>query len=55
MKSRLGAIGNVKVFLLDDLAHDGAEWFDFLNELFHYTVRITTSVLSLEDLTSNPE
>ena len=55
MQSRLDAMGNVKVFFLDDLAHDGAIWFDFLNELFHYTVRITSSVLSPEDLTSSSE
>ena len=53
MQSRLDVMGNVKVFLLDDLAHDGAAWFDFLNELFHYIVRITSSVISPEELTSN--
>jgi hypothetical protein len=46
MKSRLTAMGVVKVFLLDELAHDGEPWTRFLNELFHYTIRITDSVVT---------
>ena len=46
MKARLEQMGVVKVFLLDDLAHDGEKWTDFLNEMFHYTVRITEATLS---------
>ncbi len=46
MRSRLDAMGVVKVFLLDDLAHDGEPWTRFLNEVFHYTVRITDSVVT---------
>ena len=44
MRSRLDQIGRVKVvFMLDDLAHDGQKWTDFINEVFHYTIRITKS------------
>ena len=46
MKARLGQIGVVKVFLLDDLSHDGEQWTDFINEVFHYTVRITEARVS---------
>ncbi len=46
MRSRLNAMGVVKVFLLDELAHDGQPWTRFLNEVFHYTVRITDSVVA---------
>ena len=41
MRTRLEQMGVVKVFLLDDLSHDGQQWLDFINEVFHYTVRIT--------------
>ncbi len=40
MKSRLDALGNVKVYMLDDLAQDGDEWDDFTNEVFHHAVRV---------------
>ncbi len=43
MRARLDQMGVVKVFLLDDLAHDSEQWTGFLNEVFHYTVRITQS------------
>ena len=46
MRSRLKAMGVVKVFLLDEVAHDGEPWTRFLNEVFHYTVRITDSVVA---------
>ncbi len=46
MRARLDQMGVVKVFLLDDLAHDGDGWSDFINEVFHYTVRITDSTVS---------
>ena len=36
--SRMG-IG--KVFLPDDLVNDGKPWDEFLDEVFHYSVRIT--------------
>ena len=45
MESRLENMGVSRVFLLDDLAHDGEDWIDFLNEVFHYTVRITDSTI----------
>ena len=46
MRARLNQIGVVKVFLLDDIAHDGDAWSEFVNEVFHYTVRITDSTLT---------
>ncbi len=46
MRARLDQIGVVKVFLLDDLAHDGEAWTGFINEMFHYAVRITESTVS---------
>lgn len=45
MRSRLDQMGVEKVFLLDDLSYDGASWTDFVNEVFHYTVRITDSTV----------
>ena len=45
MSNRLDQMGVVKVFLLDNLAHDGDQWTGFLNEVFHYTVRITESTV----------
>ena len=41
MADRLDKLGIVKRFLLDDLTADADGWFDFVNELFHHTVRIT--------------
>lgn len=41
MEERLDALGITKRYLLSDLAQDGPEWRNFLNELFHHTVRIT--------------
>ena len=50
MKDRLDKLGIVRQFLLDDLSHDGAEWTEFVNELFHYVIRITpTPVTPFED------
>ena len=46
MRARLDQMGVVKVFLLDDLSHDSEQWNDFLNEVFHYTVRITATTVS---------
>ncbi|MCY4654453.1 MAG: XcyI family restriction endonuclease [Dehalococcoidia bacterium] len=46
MESRLENMGVTKVFLLDDLAHDSEDWIDFLNEVFHYTIRITDSTIT---------
>ena len=45
-RARLDQMGVVKVFLLDDLAHDGDLWTDFLNEVFHYTIRITDTTIT---------
>ena len=45
MDSRLKGMGVEKVFLLDDLAHDGKGWIEFLNEVFHYTIRITEATI----------
>ena len=41
MGERLSRMGIGKVFLLDNLVHDGSHWEEFLDEVFHYTVRIT--------------
>lgn len=46
MKARLVGLGVEKVFLLDSLAHDGESWIDFLNEVFHYTIRITKETIT---------
>ncbi len=46
MRFRLDQMGLEKVFLFDDLSHDGASWTDFVNEVFHYTVRITDSTVT---------
>lgn len=46
MESRLENMGVTKVFPLDNLAYDGEGWIDFLNEVFHYTVRITDSTIT---------
>ena len=39
-------MGVVKVFMLDDVSHDGDPWSDFLNEVFHYTIRITDTTIT---------
>lgn len=41
MKKRLDAKGNVKVYLLDEIAQDGECWEHFTKEVFHHAVRIT--------------
>ena len=46
METRLENMGVSRVFLLDNLAHDGGDWIGFLNEVFHYTVRITDSTIT---------
>ena len=43
MSARLNRLPTGKIFLLDDLTYDGEPWVEFLNEVFHHTVRITTS------------
>ncbi len=45
MKNRLEGLGIGKYFLLDDVSHDGDGWLDFLNEVFHFTVRITNTMI----------
>ncbi len=49
MGERLKRLGIVKTFLLDDLGHDGESWAEFLNEVFHFTVRITTAKITMPD------
>jgi len=46
MRVRLEQMGVLKVFLLDDLSHDGQKWLNFVNEVFHYTVRITDTTFT---------
>ena len=40
MQSRLDEMGDVKVYLLADLAKDGERWDHFVNEVFHHAVRV---------------
>lgn len=40
MQARLDALGNVKVYMLDDLDQDDDHWNDFTNEVFHHAVRV---------------
>lgn len=40
MQSRLDAMGNVKVYLLDEIAQDEEHWRDFTNEVFHHAIRV---------------
>ena len=49
MRDRLDRLGVDKVFMLDNLANDGESWAEFLNEVFHYTVRITASIITMPD------
>lgn len=46
MSTRLAQMGIEKIYLLDELAHDGEAWLSFANEIFHYTVRITDTVFT---------
>ena len=39
MRARLDGMGDVKVYLLNDLSQDGERWDDFVNEVFHHAVR----------------
>ena len=41
MGERLAGLGIVKTYLLDKLVDDEAYWMDFLNEVFHHTIRVT--------------
>ena len=45
MQERLNSLGIRKYYLLDDITQDGAGWTDFLNEVFHHTIRITNEVI----------
>ena len=47
MRRRLTELGVGKIFMLDDLSYDGPYWEAFLNEVFHYTIRITASRISV--------
>ena len=49
MRDRLNRLGIVKTFFLDDLAYDGDPWAAFLNEVFHYTVRITAARITMPE------
>ena len=51
MAVRLDQLGITKRYLLDDLTHDDSKWADFLNEVFHHTVRITDVPVTEEHLT----
>lgn len=49
MQERLDNLGVDRVFMLDQLSNDAGYWVEFLNEVFHYTVRITASVITTAD------
>ncbi len=40
MRNRLEQMGMIKVYLLDDISHDGPHWDDFTNEVFHHSLRV---------------
>ena len=40
MQARLDEMGNVKVYLLDDISQDGKKCDDFMNEVFHHAIRV---------------
>lgn len=40
MQTRLDAIGNIKVYLLDNIAQDEGSWEDFTKEVFHHAIRV---------------
>ena len=46
MQTRLSQMGVVRSFLLDEVAQDGEGWTDFLNEVFHHTIRITSETIT---------
>lgn len=50
MNTRLNDLGILKRYLLDDLRRNTKEWVDFLNEVFHHTVRITDAPITEETL-----
>ena len=46
MQKRLAELRVNRTFMLDQIEHDGPQWEEFLNEVFHYTIRITSSRIS---------
>ena len=44
MEERLKLIRMERHFDIDDLLHDKNKWTDFMNEIFHYTLRIAPDV-----------
>lgn len=46
MQNRLDQMGVRQKFLLDDVAEDGEGWTNFLNEVFHHTIRITPATIT---------
>ena len=45
MQQRLDEAGTIKVFLFDDVVRNGPRWHEFLNEVFHHTVRLTNRTI----------
>lgn len=45
MRRRLAAIGTVRTFQLDLISVEGEEWYRFLDELFHHTIRLVESTI----------
>lgn len=49
MQERLDSMGLKRTFLLDELVSSEDRWIEFLNEVFHYTLRITPVVVKAEE------
>ena len=49
MQDRLDSLGLKRIFLLDDLMNDDKLWVEFLNDVFHHTVRITDALITAAD------
>lgn len=45
MRRRLDAIGTIRIFQLDHISVDGDEWYRFLDELFHHTIRLVDTTI----------
>ncbi|MCY4263697.1 MAG: hypothetical protein OXE78_02430 [Gammaproteobacteria bacterium] len=40
MQKRLDTMGNIKVYQMDQITQDKECWDEFMNEIFHHTIRI---------------
>ncbi len=55
MEERLIQAGIINRFLLDNLTSDSKKWSEFLNEVFHHTVRITDAPISEEQVSQQSD